>query len=332
MTSQKMTRILVTGGAGYIGSHTAKRLSQAGFEPVTIDDLSAGHSWAVKWGPFIKGDIGEQKLIQDVVAEYHIQAVLHFAAHTYVGESIVHPRKYFGNNVARTLKMLDTLVDCSVKHIIFSSSCATYGDPDRVPISESHPQRPVNPYGESKLMVERILHWYGHAYGIKAACLRYFNAAGADPDGELGELHTPETHLIPLVIQAALEARHPVSLFGTDYPTPDGTAIRDYAHVCDLADAHLLALEYLLNGGGSVELNLGTGRGHSVLEVIQAVEKVSGCPVPVLRSGRRPGDPPELVADAARAFEVLNWRARYVDLCEIVRTAWTWHSRHANAG
>jgi UDP-arabinose 4-epimerase len=325
-----MTRILLTGGAGYIGSHTAKRLWQAGFEPVTIDDLSSGHRWAVKWGPFIKGDIGDQKLIGDVVAEYHIQAVLHFAAHAYVGESIANPRKYFRNNVAATLNMLDTLIDCSVKHVIFSSSCATYGNPDRVPIAESHPQKPVNPYGESKLMIERILHWYDNAYGIRAACLRYFNAAGADPDGELGELHAPETHLIPLVMLAAMGAGHSVSVFGTDYQTPDGTAIRDYTHVCDLADAHVLALEYLLNGGGSVQLNLGTGRGNSVLEVIQAVEEVSGCPVPVRRTERRPGDPPVLVADAAKAAEVLNWRARFANLREIVRTAWTWHSRNAN--
>ena len=325
-----MNRILLTGGAGYIGSHTAKCLSQAGFEPVTIDDLSSGHTWAVKWGPFIKGDIGDQNLIREVVAEYRIQAVLHFAAYTYVGESITDPRKYFRNNVARTLHMLDTLMDCSVKHIIFSSSCATYGDPERVPIAESHPQRPVNPYGESKLMVERILHWYDSAYGIKAACLRYFNAAGADPEGELGETHAPETHLIPLVIHAALGSIDSVSVFGTDYETPDGTAIRDYTHVCDLADAHVLALRYLLNGGSSVHLNLGTGCGHSVLEVIQAVEEISGRRVPVRRSDRRLGDPPVLVADAAKVGEVLNWRVRFADLREIVRTAWNWHSRSVN--
>jgi UDP-glucose-4-epimerase GalE len=327
-----MTRILVTGGAGYIGSHTAKRLSQAGFEPVTIDDLSAGYRWAVKWGPFINGDIGDQKLIRAVVVEYHVQAVMHFAAHTYVGESVVSPRKYFRNNVAATLNMLDTLIDCSVKHVIFSSSCATYGNPERVPIAESHSQKPVNPYGESKLMIERILHWYDNAYGIKAACLRYFNAAGADADGDLGEMHAPETHLIPLVMLAAMGASDSVSVFGADYPTPDGTAIRDYTHVCDLADAHVLALEYLLNGGASVELNLGTGRGHSVLEVIRTVEEVSGCPVPIRSSERRPGDPPMLVADAVKAAEVLNWRPRLGDLREIVRTAWNWHSRNANPG
>jgi UDP-glucose-4-epimerase GalE len=324
-----MTRILITGGAGYIGSQTAKHLSQDGFEPVTIDDLSAGHKWAVKWGPFIQGDIGDRDLIREVVSRYHIQAVLHFAAHAYVGESIVHPRKYFQNNVTRTLHMLDTLLDCSVKRIIFSSSCATYGDPEHVPIAESHPQRPVNPYGESKLMIERILHWYDNAYGMKAACLRYFNAAGADADGELGELHAPEPHLIPLVMQAASGANDCVSVFGTDYQTPDGTAIRDYTHVGDLAAAHVLALRYLLDGGSSMALNLGTGHGHSVFEVIQAVEKVSGHRVPVKHAERRPGDPPVLVADAGKASAVLNWQPRFGDLREIVRTAWAWHSRTA---
>lgn len=327
-----MTRILLTGGAGYIGSHTAKRLSQSGFEPVTLDDLSAGHPWAVQWGPFIQGDLGDEKLIREVVAGYGIQAVLHFAAHTYVGESTTHPRKYFENNVTRTLSMLDTLIDCSVNKVIFSSSCAIYGDPERIPIDESHPQKPVNPYGESKLMVERILHWYDRAYGIKAACLRYFNAAGADPDGEIGEVHAPESHLIPLVMQAASGAIDSISVFGSDYPTPDGTAIRDYTHVCDLAEAHVLSLEHLLNGGGSVELNLGTGRGHSVLEVVQTVEEVSGCAVPVRLTERRPGDPPELVADASKAGKVLNWRPRFLDLPDVIKTAWAWHSSAGKTG
>ncbi len=322
-----MTTILLTGGAGYIGSHTAKRLSQAGFEPVTLDDLSSGHKWAVKWGPFVEGDMADQKLIREVVTRYKIKAVLHFAAYTDVAESMVNPRKYFRNNVTGALNMLDSLMDCSVGHVIFSSSCATYGIPERVPIPESHPQKPVNPYGESKLTIERILRWYNQAHGFKSACLRYFNAAGADPDGEIGEVHTPETHLIPLVVLAAMGTNDCVSVYGTDYPTPDGTASRDYTHVCDLADAHVLALKYLLEGGGPVELNLGTGRGHSVLEVIHAVERVSGCRVPVRHSERRPGDPPELVADPAKAREVLNWRPRFDDLEEIVRTAWSWHSR-----
>lgn len=321
-----MTRVLLTGGAGYIGSHTSKRLSQSGYEPITLDDLSVGHKWAVKWGPFIQGDIGDEKLIRDVVREYDIQAVLHFAAITYVGQSIVQPRKYFDNNVTRTLRMLDTLMDCSVKQVIFSSSAATYGDPECIPIDESHAQKPVSPYGESKLMIERILHWYGKAYGMKAVCLRYFNAAGADPDGEIGELHSPETHLIPLVIQAAMGVIDSIGIFGTDYPTPDGTAIRDYTHVSDLADAHVLALEHLLKGGCSVDLNLGTGHGHSVLEVIQAVEQVSGSSVPARRLERRPGDPPELVADAAKAREVLSWKPRFLDLPALIQTAWAWHA------
>ena len=324
-----MTRILLTGGAGYIGSQTAKRLSQAGFEPVTLDNLSSGHKWAVKWGPLVEGDIGDQKLIREVVTKYQIQAVMHFAAFITVSESVANPRKYFHNNTIAALNMFDTLLDCSVKRVIFSSTAAIYGDPQYVPIPESHPQKPVNPYGEAKLMVERILHWYSHAYGFKSACLRYFNAAGADPDGELGEMHSPENHLIPLIIRAAMGTSDSVSVYGTDFPTPDGTAKRDYTHVCDLADAHVLALQYLLQGGDSVELNLGTGRGHSVLEVIQAVEKVSGRAVPVVRSARRDGDPPELVADATKVGEVLNWKAQFVDLREIIQTAWDWHSSHS---
>ncbi len=325
-----MTRILLTGGAGYIGSHTAKRLSQAGFEPVTLDNLSSGHKWAVKWGPLVEGEIGDSKLIREVVSKYQIQAVLHFAAYINVGESVANPRKYFHNNALAALNMFDSLLDCSVKHVIFSSTAAIYGDPQYVPIPESHPQKPVNPYGEAKLMVERILHWYNQAYGFKSACLRYFNAAGADPDGELGEMHSPESHLIPLIIRAAMGAAASVSVYGTDFPTPDGTATRDYTHVCDLADAHVLALQYLLQGGDSVELNLGTGRAHSVLEVIRAVEQVSGKSVPVVRSARRDGDPPELVADPTKVGEVLKWQPRFMELREIIQTAWDWHSRHSN--
>jgi UDP-arabinose 4-epimerase len=326
-----MIRILLTGGAGYIGSHTAKRLSRAGYEPVTLDDLSTGHKWAVKWGPFIEGNVGDQKLIRGIVEQYQIKAVLHFAAHAYVGESVVNPRKYFRNNVVATLNMLDTLIDCSVKHIIFSSSCATYGIPERVPIPETHRQAPVSPYGETKLMVERILGWYNQAYGMEAACLRYFNAAGADQEGELGEMHAPETHLIPLTILAARGAIESLSVFGTDYETPDGTAIRDYLHVSDIAEAHVLALEYLLNGGRSVDVNLGTGTGFSVFDVIHAVEAVSGCKVPVKLSARRAGDPAALVADATKAGKVLNWRAKVPDLHEIVRTAWDWHALQPKA-
>jgi UDP-glucose-4-epimerase GalE len=321
-----MRSILLTGGAGYIGSHAAKRLLDCGFEPVTLDNLSTGHASAVKWGPLIQGDIDDQDLVKDVIQHYRIRAVLHFAAHASVAESMQDPRKYLRNNVSGTLALLETLLDCSVKHIVFSSTCATYGLPQAVPISESHPQNPVNPYGESKLMIERALRWYETAGAISAVALRYFNAAGADPDAEIGEAHDPETHLIPLTIGAAIGLHPSVHVYGTDYETLDGTAIRDYTHVSDLADAHVLALKYLLDGGRGTALNLGTGRGHSVLEVIRAVERVSRIRVPVRYSPRRPGDPPELVADCSKAAEVLGWQPHFTDLNEIVRTAWNWHS------
>ena len=320
-----MTRVLLTGGAGYIGSHTAKLLSKAGFEPVTLDNLITGHRWAVKWGPFVKGEISDQSLVRDIVEEYRIEAVLHFAAYASVAESMRRPRQYFTNNVTDSFRLFEALLDSSVRHVIFSSTCATYGVPQHVPITESHPQNPVNPYGESKLMIEKALRWYGRAYGMSSVCLRYFNAAGADPEGEIGEAHDPETHLIPLTIQAAMGARDAITVFGADYPTEDGTAVRDYTHVSDLAKAHVLALQYLLDGGESEAVNLGTGRGHSVLEVIEAVEQVCGRNVPARRCRRRPGDPAKLVADASKARQVLNWRPEFNDLTEIVSTAWDWH-------
>ncbi|MCY3020458.1 MAG: UDP-glucose 4-epimerase GalE [Planctomycetota bacterium] len=319
--------ILVTGGAGYIGSHTAKVLKQSGFNPVTLDNLSYGHEWAVKWGPFEKGDLADGDFVRGVLTRHKIEAVVHFAAFTYVGESVTNPRKYYQNNVVNTLNLLNAMQDCGVKTIVFSSTCATYGEPQHVPISESHPQRPINPYGEAKLAVERMLHWYGGAYGLRSCALRYFNAAGADEDGENGEDHDPETHLIPLVIFAVQGKRSHVDIYGTDYPTPDGTAIRDYIHVVDLADAHVRALRHLLDGKGSLALNLGTGKGNSVREVIAAVERVSGKKVPARETGRRAGDPPALVADARRANEVLGWKPRYTDIATIVEHAWRWHSR-----
>src|SRR5215212_9494574 len=273
-------RVLVTGGAGFIGSHTCKALACAGWEPVVLDDLSMGHRGAVRWGPFIHGNVGNRGLLRQVMAEHRIEGVIHFAAHAYVGESVSEPRKYFHNNVANTLALLDAMMDVGVERIVFSSTCATYGLPGSLPIGEDHPQRPVNPYGDSKLFIERVLHAYGHAYGLRWVTLRYFNAAGADPDGELGEDHDPETHLIPLVIQAALGQRPSIEVFGTDYPTPDGTAIRDFIHVEDLAEAHLLALEALERGRG-IAYNLGTGQGHSVKEVIDACQAVSGKEVAV---------------------------------------------------
>jgi UDP-glucose-4-epimerase GalE len=319
-------RVLVTGGAGYIGSQTAKALARAGHEPIVLDNLATGHRKAVKWGPFIQGDVGNKEFLERVFKDHQIEAVLHFAASLLVGESMTNPQKYFWNNVVNTLVLLDTMKACDVKYIVFSSSAAVYGNPEKVPIPEDHPKNPVNPYGESKLSMERSIHWYGVAYGIRGVALRYFNAAGADLEGELGEEHDPETHLIPLVIKAALGQAPPVNIFGTDYPTPDGTAIRDYIHVVDLADAHVRALEYLTAGGESTELNLGTGEGHSVREVVAGVAKLCGGRVPCKDAPRRAGDSAILIADPARALEVLRWRARYSDLDTIIQSAWKWHS------
>jgi UDP-arabinose 4-epimerase len=319
--------VLVTGGAGYIGSHTAKALAAAAHRPVVLDDLSAGHREAVRWGPFVQGGIGDRATIEAVLREYRIDAVIHFAAHAYVGESMSDPAKYFRNNVAGTLSLLEAMKACDVHAIVFSSSCATYGIPDQLPISEKTPQAPINPYGESKLVCERFLRWFGECHGFEWMALRYFNAAGADPDGEIGEDHDPETHLIPLVISAALGFRPDVRVFGTDYPTDDGTAVRDYVHVTDLAEAHVRALEHLRSGGASAALNLGTGRGWSVREVVDAVARVTGMPVPVTDSPRRPGDPPVLIADASLAAQQLGWRARFTGIDEIVQTAVHWQRR-----
>ena len=321
---------MVTGGAGYIGSHTAKALSRAGFEPVAFDNLSEGHEWAVQWGPLVRGELADRSAISEALAAHQIGAVVHFAAHAYVGESVRDPRKYFRNNVVNTLNLLDAMVDAGVSRIVFSSTCATYGDPVRIPINEDHPQRPVNPYGESKLFVERALHWYGGAYGMKWVALRYFNAAGADPKGELGEQHDPETHLVPIVIQAALGERPHVEVYGTDYETPDGTAIRDYVHVTDLADAHVRALTHLADSGQSIALNLGSGVGSSVREIISEVERVSNRTFGVRNVARREGDPAILVADASRAKEKLGWEHRLSNPETIVETAWRWHNNRAH--
>jgi UDP-arabinose 4-epimerase len=324
-------RILVTGGAGYIGSHTAKLLATAGHEPVVFDDMSQGHEWAVKWGPIERGHLSDQARLAEVFASRKFDAVVHFAASALVGESMTNPTKYFRNNTGGTLNLLDAMQTAGVRTIVFSSTCATYGDPIRVPIDESHPQAPVNPYGESKLMVEKMLRWYGDVHGLRWMALRYFNAAGADPAAEIGEEHDPESHLIPLVIGAAQGTRPPVKIFGTDYPTPDGTAVRDYVHVMDLADAHLRALERLGAGTPSQAINLGTGRGHSVREVLDMVAHVSGKAVPAIEAPRRAGDPPELVAAPARAHEVLGWTCQYAGLETIVRHAWAWHEKHEAA-
>jgi UDP-glucose-4-epimerase GalE len=318
--------VLIVGGAGYIGSHTAKRAAAAGLRPVVLDNLVYGHRWAVKWGPLVEGDIADPELIARVIREHDVTAVVHFAAYAYVGESVTDPRKYFRNNVVNTLNLLDAMVDAGVRDIVFSSTCAVYGEPRAVPLVEDHPRDPVSPYGETKLAVEKALKWYGRAYPIRYAALRYFNAAGADPDGELGEDHDPETHLIPLAIEAALGGPG-LQIFGTDYPTPDGTAIRDYIHVTDLADAHLAALARLGAGTGEIAVNLGTGRGHSVRSVIAAVEKVSGRKVAAREVGRRAGDPPALVADARQAAALLDWKPSYPKLETIVEHAFRWRER-----
>ena len=316
--------VLVTGGAGYVGSHACKALAAAGFVPVVLDSLVHGHRRAVRWGPFVQGDLADADLLRRTLAAYRIEAVLHFAAFAYVGESMQQPEKYFRNNVINTLSLLEAMQAAEVRRIVFSSTCATYGVPDTLPLAEDHVQRPANPYGESKLFIERALGWHGVAHGLRSVCLRYFNAAGADPDGEIGEDHDPETHLIPLAIDAALGRRAPLQVFGTDYATPDGTAIRDFIHVTDLADAHVRALAYLIAGGESTALNLGTGRGHSVLQVAAAVERATGRPVPMQDQPRRAGDPPALVADPRRANEVLQWHPRHSALETIVETAWRW--------
>lgn len=318
--------ILVTGGAGFIGSHTCKALRQAGFLPVVYDNFEKGHEWAVRWGPCVCGDLADTELLARTLREQNIGAVIHFAAHAYVGESMTNPVRYFRNNVANSIGLLEAMKTAGVETMVFSSSCATYGIPEIIPISETSSQRPVNPYGESKLFVERMLDWEGKAGGLKWAALRYFNAAGADPEGEIGEVHDPETHLIPLVIQAALGQRASIRIFGTDYSTPDGTCLRDYVHVSDLARAHVAALNYLLKGGESAAFNLGTGKGYSVREVVEAVQRISGRPVSVEEAPRRDGDPPVLMADARKAREELGWEPQYDTLDAIVQTAWDWHS------
>jgi UDP-arabinose 4-epimerase len=320
--------VLVTGGAGYIGSHACKALSRAGYLPIAFDNLSYGHSEAVQWGPLVVGDLADRALLADTMRDFGVVAVMHFAALTYVGESISKPDLYFHNNLVNSLGLLDVMRQTGVRRIVFSSTCATYGLPATVPINETTPQCPVNPYGESKLMVERALHWYAGAYGLTYAALRYFNAAGADPDGEIGEDHTPETHLIPLILDTALGRRARIDVYGTDYPTHDGTAVRDYIHVQDLAEAHVKALAYLEKGEASIALNLGTGRGYSVREVIAAIERITGHRVPRRETVRRPGDPPALIADARLAHDLLDWTPSLSDLDSILRTAWAWHQRN----
>ena len=324
--------VLVTGGAGYIGSHTCKALAKAGFLPVAYDNLSVGTPKAVQWGPLVVGDIGDSDTVTQTIARFDIRAAIHLAASAYVGESVTNPRKYFTNNTLNTITFVNTLLDSNVPSIVFSSTCATYGIPDALPITENQAQIPVNAYGDSKLAIEKMLRWYGHAHELKWIALRYFNAAGCDPEGDIGECHPEETHLIPLAIQAALESTRPLKIFGTDYPTPDGTAIRDFLHVSDIAHAHVLALDYLYLGGESRAFNLGTGSGHSVREVLDMVSQVTGR-VPVTQEApRRTGDPAELVADPTLAHAHLQWDCQHSTLCEIVETASSWFTKQRELG
>jgi UDP-glucose 4-epimerase len=322
-------KVLVTGGAGYVGSHAVALLLRHGHEVVVYDDLSRGHAGAVPAEILIRGELADGTGLAALLAERQIDAVMHFAAFALVAESVADPALYYRNNVVGTLSLLDAMRFAGVHRVVFSSTCAIYGEPERVPIREDAHQRPVNPYGFTKLAIERALADYARAYGFGYAALRYFNACGASPDGSIGEDHDPETHAIPLVLEAALGRRECFTLFGTDYPTPDGTCIRDYIHVDDLAEAHLRALDRLEPQKGLC-LNLGTGRGFSVREVVDSCRRVTGREIPVENGPRRPGDPPELVADPALAREVLDWQARYVDLDRIVETAWRWHSAREN--
>lgn len=320
--------VLVTGGAGYIGSHTCKALAIAGFQPVTLDNMVYGHEWAVRWGPLERADTGDADAVFRIIEAYRPVAVIHFAAFAYVGESVSDPQKYYVNNVAGTLGLLDAMLRAKIDKLIFSSTCATYGVPKSGTIQESHAQSPINPYGQSKSMVEQILRDFGAAYDLRSVALRYFNAAGADPQCEIGEDHDPETHLIPLVLDAASGRRPDITIFGSDYDTPDGTCIRDYVHVSDLADAHVKALGHLLQEGQSAAFNLGTGTGSSVREIVDIAESVTGREIVALEGPRRSGDPPSLVAAPGRSKDILGWEPKLSDIETIIRTSWAWHRAH----
>lgn len=319
--------ILIVGGAGYIGSHINKELTKQGFKTVVFDNLSSGKKELVKWGEFFKGDLGNIENIREVFKKYPIEAVLHFAAFKAVGESVADPQKYYINNVANTLNLFKVMRENNVNKFIFSSSAATFGNPQYIPIDEKHPQSPINPYGETKLIVEHIMRDYSTAYDFRYVALRYFNACGADLESETGEWQGSSSNLIPLTLDAAIGAREDIGIFGTDYPTPDGTCIRDYIHVTDLADAHVLALKYLMDGGMSECFNLGNGKGFSVKEVIDMAKKVTGIDFKVTPKDRRAGDPPELIADSKKAKEILKWEPKYFDLETIMTSAWNWHKQ-----
>lgn len=318
-----MKNILVIGGAGYIGSHMVRMLAKQGYSPVVFDNLSKGHREAVANYPFELGDLGDKARLTEVFKKYGIEAVMHFAAFAEVGESVKEPSKYYHNNVAKVLDLLDALVENDIKYFVFSSTAATFGEPIRPKIDESHPQNPINPYGNTKLMVEKILADFDTAYNLKATALRYFNASGADDSGEIGESHNPETHLIPIVLQAAAGKRASIKMFGTDYPTPDGTCVRDYVHVNDLARAHILALEKMFKDNVSERFNLGSGNGFSVAEIVKEAKRITGIDFTVEKAPRRDGDPAVLVADSAKAERILGWKPQY-NLTRIIETAWNW--------
>lgn len=320
--------ILIVGGAGYIGSHVNKILNSKGYRTVVFDNLVYGHIEFAKWGKFYRGDLSNKDDIEKVFRENSIDAVMHFSAYAYVGESVLNPSKYYINNVSNTINLLDIMVKYNVKKFIFSSTCATYGVPLQIPITESHPQNPINPYGKTKFMVENILEDYDRAYGIKHVNLRYFNASGADPESEIGEWHNPETHLIPLALYNALKITDSITVFGTDYDTEDGTCIRDYIHVNDIASAHILALDYLNKKNRSDNFNLGNGNGFSVKEVIDTVERISGNKLNIIYGERREGDPPILVGSSQKAREVLGWKTEFYKIENIVETAYIWHKKN----
>jgi UDP-glucose-4-epimerase GalE len=320
-------KILVTGGAGYIGSHACKALAASGFEPITYDNLTRGNRWAVKWGPLEVGDIGDQTRLRAVLDRYQPAAVIHFAAFAYVGESVENPNLYYQSNVCGSASLLRTVTQSKLIPIVFSSTCATYGVPERIPVPENHPQRPINPYGFTKFVVERILADLDLAHGLRSASLRYFNAAGADPEAQIGEAHNPETHLIPLVLEAARDGAA-VTVFGNDYQTQDGTCIRDYIHVTDLADAHVCALKYLLSGGATCAVNLANARGYSVTEVIKTAEHVCGKAIQVKMAPRRAGDPPSLIGSADRARSLLGWTPKWAALEVQIADAWNWMQKN----
>lgn len=319
--------VLVTGGAGYIGSHVCKALAAAGYRPVTYDNLSEGHHWAVRWGPLERGHLAHTARLENVIRRHRPMAVIHLAGVIAAGESMTDPAKYYEINVAGTLSLLSVMRQYGLERLVFSSSAAVYGEPATTPITEDHPLNPINPYGAGKLACERMIRDFSAAYGLRAAALRYFNAAGADPDGEIGEAHRVETHLIPLVLETALGARRPVSVFGADYPTRDGTCVRDYIHVADLAEAHISAMEHLHERPGAHVFNLGTGTGASVQEIIAVARRVTGRPIDVQIQARRPGDPATLVADAALARRILGWTPRHTALETVIATAWQWQNR-----